>query len=95
MPIALEGNYRKSGQLVQRFRECREADVFGPRLPRVDPSDRPVDGAFVRRQLNLLRNDRFEAEKRFGNHFQFRASYTYGKALDDVTDFSGGLDSLT
>ena len=29
--------------------------------------------------------------KRFGKGFQFRASYTYSKAIDDVTDFNGGL----
>jgi hypothetical protein len=28
--------------------------------------------------------------KRFGEGFQFRASYTYSKAIDDVVDFSGG-----
>ena len=29
--------------------------------------------------------------KRFGKGFQFRASYTYSKTLDDVTDFNGAL----
>ena len=29
--------------------------------------------------------------KRFGKGIQFRVSYAYSKALDDVTDFNGGL----
>ena len=29
--------------------------------------------------------------KKLGRNFQFRASYTYSKAIDDTTDFNGGL----
>jgi hypothetical protein len=89
LPIALEGNYRESGQLVA-VPGMPGSDLFGPRLARVDPSIAQIvvhssEGNSIYYAMTA------SAEKRIGNHFQFRASYTYGKALDDVTDFSGGL----
>jgi hypothetical protein len=88
LPIALEGNYRESGQLVT-VPGLPGSDLFGPRLERVDPSiaqkivhSSEGNSIYYGMNASLL--------KRFGEGFQFRASYTYGKALDDVTDFAGG-----
>ena len=89
LPIALEGNYRESGQLVA-VPGLPGSDLFGPRLERIDPAiaTRIVhssEGSSIYYAMTA------SVLKRFGEGFQFRASYTYGKALDDVTDFNGGL----
>ena len=88
LPIALEGNYRESGQLVA-VPGMPGSDLFGPRLERIDPSisqkvvhSSEGNSIYYGMNASLL--------KRFGGGFQFRASYTYSKALDDVVDFSGG-----
>jgi hypothetical protein len=89
LPIALEGNYRESGQLVT-VPGMPGSDLFGPRLERIDPSitqqilhSSEGNSIYYGMTTSLL--------KRFGEGFQFRASYTYSKALDDVTDFNGAL----
>lgn len=88
LPIALEGNYRESGQLVT-VPGLPGSDLFGPRLERIDPSiaqkivhSSEGNSIYYGVNASLL--------KRFGEGFQFRAGYTYSKALDDVTDFAGG-----
>ena len=89
LPIALEGNYRESGLLVT-VPGMPGSDLFGPRLERIDPSIAQIvvhssegNSIYYAMTTSLL--------KRFGRGYQFRASYTYSKALDDVTDFNGGL----
>ena len=89
LPIAIEGNYRESGQLVT-VPGAPGSDLFGPRLVRIDPSiaqevvhSSEGNSIYYGMNASLL--------KRFGKGFQFRASYTYSKAIDDVTDFNGGL----
>ncbi|HJU54148.1 MAG TPA: carboxypeptidase regulatory-like domain-containing protein [Pyrinomonadaceae bacterium] len=89
LPVALEGNYRESGQLVT-VPGMPGSDLFGPRLQRIDPSIAQMvvhssegNSIYYGMTASLL--------KRFGRGLQFRASYTYGKALDDTTDFNGGL----
>ncbi|MFL6333524.1 MAG: carboxypeptidase regulatory-like domain-containing protein [Pyrinomonadaceae bacterium] len=88
LPIALEGNYRESGQLVT-VPGLPGSDLFGPRLERIDPSiaqkivhSSEGNSIYYGMNASLL--------KRFGRGLQFRAAYTYSKALDDVTDFAGG-----
>ena len=83
LPIALEGNYRESGQLVT-VPGMPGSDLFGPRLVRIDPSiaqeivhSSEGNSIYYGMNVSLL--------KRFGKGFQFRASYTYSKAIDDVT----------
>ncbi|MET0621974.1 MAG: TonB-dependent receptor [Pyrinomonadaceae bacterium] len=87
LPIALEGNYRENGQLVA-VPGLPGSDLFGPRLERINPAVAQMvvhssegNSIYYGMNTSLL--------KRFGEGFQFRASYTYGKALDDVVDFSG------
>jgi hypothetical protein len=87
LPIALEGNYRESGQLVT-VPGLPRSDLFGPRLERIDPSlaqkivhSSEGNSIYYGMTSSLL--------KRFGEGFQFRASYTFSKGLDDVVDFSG------
>ena len=89
LPIALEGNYRESGQLVT-VPGMPGSDLFGPRLERINPSIAQMvvhssegNSIYYGMTTSVL--------KRFGGGFQFRASYTYSKALDDTTDFNGGL----
>jgi hypothetical protein len=89
LPIALEGNYRESGQLVA-VPGMPGSDLFGPRLERIDPSIAQMvvhssegNSIYYAMTTSVL--------KRVGRGFQFRASYTYSKALDDTTDFNGGL----
>jgi Carboxypeptidase regulatory-like domain len=89
LPIAIEGNYRESGELVT-VPGTPGSDLFGPRLVRIDPSiaqqvvhSSEGNSIYYGMNASLL--------KRFGKGFQFRASYTYSKAIDDVTDFNGGL----
>ncbi|HSF23959.1 MAG TPA: carboxypeptidase regulatory-like domain-containing protein, partial [Blastocatellia bacterium] len=88
LPIALEANYRESGQFVT-VPGVPGSDLFGPRLERIDPSiaqkilhSSEGNSIYYGMTTSLL--------KGFGEGFQFRASYTYSKALDDVVDFSGG-----
>jgi len=89
LPIALEGNYRESGQLVT-VSGMPGSDLFGPRLERIDP-------AIAQKIVHSSEGNSIyygmttSLTKRFRNRFQFRASYTYSKALDDVTDSNGGL----
>jgi hypothetical protein len=87
LPIALEGNYRENGQLVA-VPGLPGSDLFGPRLERINPAVAQMvvhssEGNSIYYGMNT------SVLKRFGEGFQFRASYTYGKALDDVVDFSG------
>jgi hypothetical protein len=88
LPIALEANYRESGQFVT-VPGMPGSDLFGPRLSRIDPlisqkllHSSEGNSIYYGMSASLL--------KRFGEGFQFRASYTYSKAIDDVVDFSGG-----
>lgn len=88
LPIALEGNYTESGQFVT-VPGMPGSDLFGPRLQRIDPTIaqkivHSSEGNSIYYGLNA------SLLKRFGEGFQFRASYTYSKAIDDVVDFSGG-----
>ena len=89
LPIAIEGNYRESGQLVT-VPGMPGSDLFGPRLERIDPTiaqktvhSSEGNSIYYGAYVSLM--------KRFGNRLQFRASYTYSKAIDDTTDFNGGL----
>jgi hypothetical protein len=87
LPIALEGNYRESGQFIT-VPGMPGSDLFGPRLERIDPSiaqkilhSSEGNSIYYGMTTSLF--------KRFSEGFQFRASYTYSKAIDDVVDFSG------
>ena len=87
LPIALETNYRESGQFVT-VPGLPGSDLFGPRLERIDPSiaqkilhSSEGNSIYYGMTSSLL--------KRFGKEFKFRISYTYSKALDDVLDFAG------
>jgi len=87
LPIAIEGNYRESGQLVP-VSGLPGSDLFGPQLVRIDPSIsqkiiHSSEGNSIYYGLTA------SVMKRFSEGFQFRASYTYSKAIDDVLDFSG------
>ena len=89
LPIAIEGNYRESGQLVA-VPGIPGSDLFGPRLERIDPSIAQMivhssegNSTYYAMTTSVL--------KRFGRGVQFRASYAYSKSLDDTTDFNGGL----
>lgn len=89
LPIALEGNYRESGQLVT-VPGMPGSDLFGPRLERIDPSIAQMivhssEGNSIYHAVTTT------LLKRFGRRGLFRAGYTYSKALDDTTDFNGGL----
>ena len=87
LPIAIEGNYKESGQFVP-VSGLPQSDLFGPRLVRIDPSisqkilhSSEGNSIYYGMTTSLL--------KRFGEKYQFRVSYTYSKALDDVLDFTG------
>jgi hypothetical protein len=87
LPIAIEGNYRESGQFVP-VPGLPGSDLFGPRLERINPAlaqkivhSSEGNSIYYGLSSSLL--------KKFGEGFQFRASYTYSKALDDVLDFTG------
>lgn len=87
LPVAIEGNYRESGQYVT-VPGLPGSDLFGPRLERIDPvlaqkiiHSSEGNSIYYGMTASLL--------KRFGERFQFRVNYTYSKALDDVLDFSG------
>ena len=89
LPIAIEGNYRESGGLVS-VPGMPGSDLFGPRLERIDPSiaQKVVHSS---EGSSLYYGISGSLLKRFGRGVQFRVSYTYSKAIDDVTDFNGGL----
>lgn len=87
LPIALEGNYRETGQFVT-VPGLPPNDLFGPRLERIDPLIgqkiiHSSEGNSIYYGLTAA------LSKRFNKGSQFRVSYTYGKALDDVLDFTG------
>ena len=79
LPIALEGNYRESGQLVA-VPGMPGSDLFGPRLERIDPGitqrilhSSEGNSIYYGMNASLL--------KRFGKGVQFRASYTTARRL--------------
>lgn len=87
LPIAIEGNYRETGQFVA-VPGLPGSDLFGPRLERIDPTlaqkivhSSEGNSIYYGMTTSLL--------KRFGEGFQFRTSYSYSKAIDDVLDFTG------
>ena len=87
LPIALEGNYRETGQFVT-VPGLPQSDLFGPRLERIDPligqkiiHSSEGNSIYYGLTASLI--------KRFTKGSQFRISYTYGKAIDDVLDFTG------
>lgn len=89
LPVALEGNYRESGALVP-VPGMPGSDLFGPRLERIDPSIAQIvvhssEGNSIYYGMTAA------VLKKFGRNFHFRAGYTYSKAIDDTTDFNGGL----
>jgi hypothetical protein len=87
LPIALETNYKESGQFVS-VPGLPGSDLFGPRLERIDP-------AIAQRILHTSEGNSIyygmtsSLLKRFEKGVQFRVSYTYSKAIDDVLDFGG------
>ncbi|HKR11749.1 MAG TPA: TonB-dependent receptor [Pyrinomonadaceae bacterium] len=89
LPVALETNYRESGQFVN-VPGMPGSDLFGPRLERIDPS-------LSQRLLHTSEGNSIyygmtsSLLKRFTRRSQFRVSYTYSKAIDDVLDFSGSV----
>src|SRR5688572_19604053 len=89
LPIAMEGNYRESGQFVA-VPGLPGSDIFGPRLERIDPS---IAQMILHSSEGSSTYHGFSASlsKRLGRRIQFRTSYTYSNALDDVTDFNGAL----
>ena len=63
LPIALEGNYRESGQLVT-VPGMPGSDLFGPRArDALTLRYRTEDHSFIRGQLDLLRHDHFAAQE--------------------------------
>ena len=87
LPIALEGNYRENGQMVN-VPGMPGSDLFGPSLVRIDPllAQKIVHSSEGKSSYYGMTTSLM---KRFGESIQFRSSYTYSKALDDVVDFSG------
>ncbi|PWT94201.1 MAG: hypothetical protein C5B55_03075 [Blastocatellia bacterium] len=87
LPIAIEGNYRESGQFVS-VPGLPGSDLFGPRLERIDPS---ISQKIIHSSEgnSIYYGMTSSLVKRFSKGFQFRASYTYSKAIDDVLDFTG------
>jgi hypothetical protein len=88
LPLAVEANYRESGQFVT-VPGMPGSDLFGPRLERIDPTisqkilhTSEGNSIYYGMATSLV--------KRFGQGFQLRASYTYSKAIDDVVDFASG-----
>jgi len=87
LPVALETNYRESGQFVN-VPGFPGSDLFGPRLERIDPSiaQKLLHSSVGNSMYYGMTSSLF---KRFDKGFQFRVSYTYSKAIDDVLDFGG------
>ena len=87
LPIAIEGNYKENGRFVP-VPGMPGSDLFGPQLVRIDPNiaqkivhSSEGNSIYYGMTSSLI--------KRFGEDFQFRASYSYSKAIDDVLDFTG------
>jgi hypothetical protein len=87
LPVALETNYRESGQFVN-VPGLPGSDLFGPRLERIDPS---IAQKLLHSSVgnSIYYGVTSSLLKRFDKGFQFRVSYTYSKAIDDVLDFGG------
>ncbi len=88
LPIAIEGNYKENGQLVT-VPGSPGSDLFGPQLVRIDPT---ISQKIVHSSEGNSIYYGFTSSlvKRFSDSVQFRVSYAYSKAIDDVVDFSGG-----
>jgi hypothetical protein len=89
LPVAIEGNYRESGALVT-VPGMPGSDLFGPGLERIDPAIAQIvvhsaEGNSIYYGMTA------SVVKKFARNFHFRTSYTYSKAIDDTTDFNGGL----
>jgi len=87
LPIALEANFRESGQFVP-VPGAPGSTLFGPLLERIDPTigqkilhSSEGNSIYYGMTSSLL--------KRLDHGIQFRVSYTYSKGIDDVLDFAG------
>jgi Carboxypeptidase regulatory-like domain len=91
LPVAIEGNYKENGQLVP-VPGLPGSDLFGPQLARIDPN---VSQKIVHSSEgnSIYYGVVISVRKRFNDRVQFLASYAYGKAIDDVLDFSGASTS--
>lgn len=87
LPIAIEGNYKENGQLVP-VPGLPGSDLFGPQLVRIDPT---ISQKIVHSSEgnSIYYGVTASVRKRLNDSVQFLASYAYGKAIDDVLDFSG------
>lgn len=87
LPIAIEGNYKESGQLVP-VPGLPGSDLFGPQLVRIDSN---ISQKIVHSSEgnSIYYGVTASVRKRFNDSVQFLASYAYGKAIDDVLDFTG------
>ena len=69
---------------------CTNPAAYGPRLA-------PIDPTIVQKNLySSIGNSIYHGltaslRKRFNNHFQFEANYTFSKAIDDQTDFNSAF----
>jgi Carboxypeptidase regulatory-like domain len=87
LPIAIEGNYRESGQFVT-VPGLPGSDLFGPLLERINPvlAQKIIHSS---EGNSIYYGMTSSLRKRFDRGFQFRAAYTFSKAIDDVLDFTG------
>ncbi len=81
LQIAHETNYRESGVVNE----------FGPQLVRIDPNI--AQRAFFSSIGNSIYHGMTASlTKRFSGAFQFQLNYTFGKTIDDVTDFNSAFN---
>jgi hypothetical protein len=86
IPIALEGNYRETGQSVV-VPGSNQGFLFGPSLA-------PIDPTIVKRTVyssagnSIYHGMTASLSRRFSDHIQFQVNYTLSKTIDDVFDFS-------
>lgn len=86
LPIALESNYRETGQSVV-VPGSTQGFLFGPALAPIDPT---VAQRLVYSSAgnSIYHGMTISLTKRVSNLFQFQTNYTFSKAIDDVLDFS-------
>ena len=94
--MSQEVNYVESRVLctpISTLPACVNPTAFGPAYAPIDPT-KIQDNVYKSIGNSIYHGLTVSLRKRFSDHFQFDANYTYSKAIDDQTDFNSAFSAF-
>lgn len=91
--VSQEVNYVESRVLctpASTLPACLNPAAFGPAYAPIDPT-KVQDNVYKSIGNSIYHGMTVSLRKRFSDHFQFDANYTFSKAIDDQTDFNSAF----